>query len=121
MDTSACPTHHCTQTMDGLLGGVLRHPAHGFLLKQEREEQAVEKELQKCHRCLFPSPSLGNSRVVASTSAAHSQNPINNNNSIATAMTMPGLPFMEPYQIKGSMLRASQLLSHFPPPSNPMR
>ena len=32
-------------------------------------------------------PALGNSSVVASTSASHTHNPINNNNSTATAVT----------------------------------
>lgn len=41
--------------------------------------------------------------MVASTPAAHNQNPINNS-SIATAMTVPQLPFVEP--LPNTWLRA---------------
>lgn len=49
------PTLRCTQAVEGLPEGVFRHPAQGFLLKREREEQAVEKHLPKR---LFPASSL---------------------------------------------------------------
>lgn len=41
--SSTSPTHSCTQTVEGLPEESSDILPHGFLVKQEQDEQAVEK------------------------------------------------------------------------------